>query len=247
MVRTVALVFCALVALASVGTAQELRPEVILIRGGAGYWPGVSRLSRDLTEHGFAPRAIVGAAYALHVPRIAENYRSGNIGGPVTIVGYSSGADYACALCASLQKRGVPVATVVLMESTLGTPVPANVEFCVNIYESRPSTDWIPAFRGVPVEAVSPQTQLMNLDSNSESELNWLTDYNHFTVASHTDTHVMLRNLLLQRQKQFILEHTAAASVPSAPVTVPPPATTQSRTLETSRVRPASESTLRVR
>jgi len=247
MVRTVALLICALVALSSAGTAQELRPEVILIRGGAGYWPGVSRLSRDLAEHGFAPRAIVGASYALHVPRIAENQRNGNTGGPVTIVGYSSGADYACALCSSLQKRGIPVATVVLMESTLGTPVPANVEFCVNIYESRPSTDWIPAFRGIPVEAVSPQTQLMNLDSNSESELNWLTDYNHFTVASHTDTHVMIRNLLLQRQKQFIQEHTAATSVLPAPATVSSRTTSQSRPSETPRVRPVSNVTPRVR
>jgi len=198
-------------AMCSVATAQDHRPEVVVIRGSAGYWPGASAFAMDLSDHGFAPKMILGEFYAAHAPRIANEYHSGMRNGPITIVGYSSGADYACRLCGSLEARGVPVATLVLVESTFGTNVPANVGLCVNMYTSRPATDWIPAFRGIPVQAVSPQTEVINLDANAEEELRWMTAYNHFTVASHSDTHVMLRNLLLLRQTQYQDEQMQAA------------------------------------
>ncbi|MBS0201555.1 MAG: hypothetical protein JSS49_01560 [Planctomycetes bacterium] len=202
--------------LLSAASAQDQPPEVILIRGGAGYWPRVTAFTQELSDHGFSSRSIFGAAYALHAPRIANEYHSGQRNGPVTIIGYSSGADYACRLCGSLESRGVPVATLVLIESTLGTDVPANVDLCVNLYESRPATDWIPAFRGIPVQAVGQDTQLINLDTRSNDDLKWMTAYNHFTVASHTDTHVMLRNLLLLRQSQY-LQQSQTATVPIPP------------------------------
>lgn len=202
--------------LLSVATAQDERPEVILIRGGAGYWPRVTAFSQELSDHGFSSRSIIGAAYALHAPRIANEFHSGKRNGPVTIIGYSSGADYACRLCSSLESRGVPVATLVLIESTLGTDVPANVDMCVNLYESRPATDWIPAFRGIPVQAVGSRTQLINLDTGSNDELKWMTAYNHFTVASHSDTHVMLRNLLLLRQSQYLQQPQSMTVPPSS-------------------------------
>ncbi len=217
-------------ALWSVATAQDHRPEVVLIRGGVGYWPGVTAFAKDLSDHGFTPKVILGELYAGYTPRIAAEYHSGMRNGPITIVGYSSGADYACRMSASLQARGVPVATLVLIESTLGTDVPGNVDLCVNMYESRPATDWIPAFRGVPVQAVSPRTELMNLDTNAENDLKWLTAYNHFTVASHTDTHAMLRNLLLLRQSQYQEQQSHAASVrqplPRPQTATRPPVTT---------------------
>lgn len=186
----------------AIATAQEARPDVVLIRGGAGYWPGVSSLAQELADHGFSPRVIMGASHSIYARSIADHFHAGQRSGPVTIIGYSSGADYACRMSRLLGERNVPVSTLVLIESTLGTPVPENVDYCINLYESRPATDWIPAFRGVPVQAANPQTNLVNLDSRSNGELQWLTEYNHFTVVSNSQSHVMLRNLLLLRQSQ---------------------------------------------
>jgi len=187
----------------SIGQAQTDRPEVLLVRGGAGYWPGLRAIANDLSNHGFEPRTTFGSLYALEAADIAAQYHSGRRKGPITIVGYSSGADFACRLCGNLETRGVPVTTLVLMESTLGTAVPANVELCINLYESRPATDWLPVFRGIPVEALGPNTEVMNLDVNANEELQWLTSYNHFTIASGSEMKVMLRNLLVLRQSQF--------------------------------------------
>lgn len=209
--------FCIMVA-GAIASAQDARPEVLLIRGGAGYWPGVYGLAQELSDHGFAPQVIMGVTHSIHARSIADQYHSGQRSGPITIIGYSSGADYACRMSRLLGERGVPVSTLVLIESTLGTPVPENVDFCVNLYESRPATDWIPAFRGVPVQANSPQTNLLNLDSRSNGDLQWLTEYNHFTVVSNAQSHVMLRNLLLQRQSL----QTQPAPAAFGPELVPP-------------------------
>ena len=194
--------------------SQDHPPEVLLIRGGAGYWPGVSRLANELSDHGFAPKIVMGAFSTVQAPRIAADYYSGGRCTPVTIVGYSSGADYACKLCQGLEARGVPVATLVLIESTLGTEVPGNVELCINMYESRPATDWIPAFRGIAVRAASPQTSLVNLDANKTPDLQWLKEYNHFTVASNSESRVMIRNLLLLRQNQFTEQQARSTGLP---------------------------------
>lgn len=213
------LLFAPLLWMIAVSTcqAQTGRPEVLLLRGGAGYWPGVRAIANDLADHGFDSKITLGSLYALQAAEIAADYRAGRRGGPVTIVGYSSGADFACKLCGNLEARGIPVATLVLMESTLGTPVPANVEMCVNLYESRPATDWIPAFRGIPVEALGSNTELMNLDVKSTDQLQWLTSYNHFTIASNAEMRVLLRNLLVLRQSQFVEQHSQPVSQAPAP------------------------------
>ncbi len=56
------------------------------------------------------------------------------------IVGYSSGADYACLLAKRLNNHGIRVETMILVESTLGFAVPENVDYAVNYYESAGST-----------------------------------------------------------------------------------------------------------
>jgi hypothetical protein len=215
------LIVCCWLIISSVGIAQDGRPEVVLIRGGAGYWPGVSALSQELSDHGFSPRVIMGLTHSIHARSIADQYFAGQRSGPITIIGYSSGADYACRMSRLLGERGVPVSTLVLIESTLGTTVPNNVDYCVNIYESRPATDWIPAFRGVPVQATNSQTNLLNLDSRANGDLQWMTQYNHFTVVSNSQSHVMLRNLLQIRESQ---QTQPVQPAPSESLLPPPPA-----------------------
>ena len=174
------------------------RPEVFLLRGGAGYFPKASQFEEALRCRGFQPKTICHWNHRGVADDIAEAYFAGELAGPVTIIGYSSGADAACMMCARLEKACVPVTNLILIESTIGLSVPANVEFCYNIYQTR-WADSVPVFRGVAVNAKGANTQMFNVDVNSYSELAPLTTYNHFTMVSAPELHGMVGNLLVQR------------------------------------------------
>lgn len=211
-------------ALGSVCWAQRGRPEVLLIRGGAGYWPGAQALADDLNQHGFDAKVAVPWTYGGHAAEIAEKFRTGRLNGPVTIVGYSSGADSACLLCGRLQQQGVPVSTLILIESTLGVEVPGNVSYCLNLYESRPRTDWIPAFRGIRVSTQSPHTYMVDWDVATNPQLAWLRSYNHFTLSSSPEARALVRNTLVQRQAQFVQSQASQAPPAKAPAQITPAA-----------------------
>jgi hypothetical protein len=179
------------------------RPEVFLLRGGAGYWPRVGNFEETLRSRGFEPKTIYHWQFRGLADEIATAYHAGELAGPVTIVGYSSGADAGCWMCERLNKANVPVTTLVLIESTFGISVPSNVNYCFNIYESRGWTDKIPAFRGIPVETRGQYTHLDNVDVKYHSELGGLSDLNHFTMGVNSRMHTMLADLLVQRNQQL--------------------------------------------
>jgi hypothetical protein len=174
------------------------RPEVFLLRGGAGYWPKVSQFEEVLRTRGFEPRTIYHWEHRGLADEIASAYRAGELAGPVTIVGYSSGADAACWMSERLNKAGVPVTNLILIESTFGIDVPTNVSFCYNIYQSR-WADAVPAFRGIAVNAQNPNTQLFNVDVRYHPELAVFAERGHFTMASASPMHNYLSDLLAQR------------------------------------------------
>jgi hypothetical protein len=179
------------------------RQEVFLIRGVAGYWPRVGNFEETLRSRGFEPKTIYQWQYRDLADEIASAYHAGELAGPVTIVGYSSGADSSCMMSKRLNKAGVPVSTLILIESTFGVSVPANVSYCFNIYESRGWTDAIPAFRGIPVETRGQNTHLENVDVAYHPELAGLSDLNHFTMGVDSRMHTMLADLLVQRNQQL--------------------------------------------
>ncbi|WP_010585796.1 alpha/beta hydrolase family protein [Schlesneria paludicola] len=174
------------------------RPEVFLLRGGAGYFPRAAQFEDALRCRGFEPRTICHWNHRGVADEIAEAYYAGELAGPVTIIGYSSGADAACLMCSRLEKAGVPVTNLVLVESTFGLAVPANVEYCYNVYQSR-WADAVPVFRGVAVEAKGMHTQLVNVDVNDYPQMTPLTNHNHFTIVSVPELHSLVGNVLAQR------------------------------------------------
>ncbi|HEY3965316.1 MAG TPA: hypothetical protein VGM05_12245 [Planctomycetaceae bacterium] len=186
------------------------RPEVFLLRGGAGYWPRVASFEETLRSSGLEPKTIYHWQHRGLADEIASAYQAGELAGPITIIGYSSGADAACWMSERLNKAGVPVTTLILIESTFGISVPSNVSYCFNIYESRGWTDKIPAFRGIPVEAKNPNTQLFNTNVTYHPELAGLQERNHFTMAVTRQMHTMLTNIIIERNQQL------QAAVPEA-------------------------------
>jgi thioesterase domain-containing protein len=170
-----------------------------------------------LRARGFQPKTICHWQHRRVADEIARAYYAGELAGPVTIIGYSCGADAACLMCSRLNRAGVPVTNLILIESTLGIAVPANVSFCYNIYESR-WADAIPAFRGIAVNAKGPNTQLLNVDVNCYPELAPLAERNHFTIASAPEMHSHISELLAQRIFQPIpaIESESSLTGPNA-------------------------------
>lgn len=197
------------------------RQDVILIRGGAGYWPGAKAMSDYFHQLGYAPTIIQHWEYATVADEIAAAVQNGRMAGGVVIVGYSSGADYACLLAKRLNTYGVRVETMILVESTFGFPVPENVDYVVNYYESR-RFDFIPAFRGVAVAARSPHTQVYNIDVGQRPDLGILAQRNHFTLANSPVLHQLAGNVVASRQPAVIQDRSASystyANAPQTPV-----------------------------
>ncbi|MEI8021300.1 MAG: hypothetical protein WCH39_24040 [Schlesneria sp.] len=195
------------------------RQDVILIRGGLGFWPGANALADEFRCLGYAPTVIYGWEAGATARKIACAHQRCKMAGGVIIVGYSSGADAACVLAQRLETYGIGVQTMVLIESTLGTPVPGNVDYCINYYASR-KLDMIPMFRGIPVEAESPCTIIHNIDVKEFPEFASQLKRNHFAIGSTTAMREMATGAVVSRQPAMVSSHdnTLIGTLPPLPV-----------------------------
>lgn len=174
------------------------KQDVILIRGGAGYWPGAGALASHLNSLGYAATVTDHWQYGETAEKIIAAVHEGRMSNGVVIVGYSTGADAACWMAEKLNERGVRVHTMVLIESTWGTQVPSNVDYCVNYYEPRKFSK-IPVFRGVPVMTSSPQSTLYNINIAHDPYLSSLQHLNHFQLPNHPNMHGTIGGVLASR------------------------------------------------
>ena len=71
------------------------------------------------------------------------------------------------------------------LETAANDSVPANVESCLNVYQSSSAEDWLPAFRGLPITVESASTQLVNYNLRFHDEGVARADLNHFTVCKN--------------------------------------------------------------
>ncbi|MFN0051911.1 MAG: hypothetical protein ACKV0T_06950 [Planctomycetales bacterium] len=195
------------------------RQDVILIRGGAGYWPGAKDMANHFQSIGYVPTIIQHWEYSSVADEIGQAVAQGRMSGGVVIVGYSSGADFACLLAKRLQEKGIRVQTMVLIESTFGISVPENVDYCINYYKKRPM-DFVPAFRGVPVTAKSSATQMYNINVANDPQLKFLSDRNHFTMCNSPMLHQMAGNVVASRQPAQLTSPASnvANAAPETPV-----------------------------
>lgn len=184
----------------SIGHSQCCgRQDVILIRGGAGYWPGAKAMADHFEGLGYVPTTIFGWETAAVADEIVEATFDGRMTGGVTIIGYSSGADFAILLASRLEKYNIRVQTLILIEATLRATVPANVDYCANFYGSRP-LDVIPVFRGIPVEVASSQTILYNVDVKQFPQYAEMASRNHFTICNTEQVRQTAGQIVASRQ-----------------------------------------------
>jgi pimeloyl-ACP methyl ester carboxylesterase len=172
-----------------IGSAS--RPNVIVLRGTAGYFPELSEFEERLLDEGVCPTVAYPDAYSTIAERVIGGRNRGRLNGPVVIVGYSAGANAAISLSRRLSERGIDVDKLVLLEATSSEKVPGNVHACFNIYKTQPWYDFVPAFGGIPVARESGATELVNYNVRdyNDGRFDW---ENHLTLAANPDIQALM-------------------------------------------------------
>lgn len=171
-------------------------------RGGSsfyllGLWnffsQGLADVSDGLRAEGYHGQWLPGPEWPALCTRIEDLEKKGELRRPLVLSGHSLGADKALLLAAALEKRGIDVDYVLLLDATNPRTVPANVAVCHNIYLSHPLTDWVPAFRGIPVEAVSDETELINYDVRRSADPGLSEgDFDHFDIEADPEVQQLM-------------------------------------------------------
>jgi len=171
---------------ASSSAPQTAAPQqVVVVQGAVGYWPGCDDFVANLAVRGAPATTIRGFEVKRTADKIAATRQSGKQTGPIVLVGYGRGANDALRLARRLQESDIVVNKVVLLETAANDSVPANVESCLNVYQSSSTEDWLPALRGLPVTVESANTQLVNYNLRFHDEGVARADLNHFTVCKN--------------------------------------------------------------
>lgn len=192
------LVVLALAVWMSVGCTTLSRPpeesptdsgQVYMLRGLFNIFSlGMDTMGQDLRDRGVFVEVHSGPSWRKMAKKITADREQGEKAGPLVLSGHSWGADDAVRLARRLDKNGVPIAGLVLVDPTTPPKIPANVQLCVNFYRSRPATDWMPWLRGVAVEAESPSTEIVNVDlRTSEAHSDIGGTVNHFTIEANPE------------------------------------------------------------
>jgi hypothetical protein len=174
---------------AAVPPRQGGAGDLVMIHGIMGYWPGCARFKQQVESYGYRAWDYPVASPALLAHTIANNRANGIMSGPLCLVGYSMGADQVIRVARHLDQYGVKVDRLVLFEADMPKRIPPNVQYCFNHYESRPLTDWLPMFRGLPVQADNPSTPVVNFDVKQTDP--HLTGLTHFFMATNPRAQTM--------------------------------------------------------
>jgi len=96
---------------------------------------------------------------------LIDAQQKGELTEPLVFVGHSYGADDVIRVAEELQKSGISVDLMVLIDPVTPPKVPTNVKRVYCVYKSHPVTDWYPAWRGVAASVVNENvTPLVNID-----------------------------------------------------------------------------------
>jgi len=158
---------------------------------------GLLDVTNELNEEGYHAQTLSGPSWRAIGDEIIKAHRAAELRRPLVLGGHSLGADKALKLADKLQRAGVEVDYVVLLDATNPPKVPGNVRRCHNIYLPNAATDWIPAFRGIAVKAENPETELINFNvRNAESGPLSDIDFNHFNIESNPDIQALMVELI---------------------------------------------------
>lgn len=179
----------------------ELR--VFLLRGLADvYSLGLNDVQARLAGMGVDATAMSGPQWPLLVEQLVAEAGAGPPDKQLVLVGHSFGADQAIDVARALERYGIRIRKLVLLEATLPAAVPANVEECVHFYQPTIIGDLFPnSFAGNPVVPVdgNDQTQITNVVlGNVVFPLFGIFEYYNLLEHFYTDENADVRALLIE-------------------------------------------------
>ena len=185
------------------GDPQQLaRPQparVILIRGWQDlYSEGIDQLSSEIAQHGIATEVFRANQWE----EVADKLLHSANPGPVTLIGFSYGADDVILVSRKLHDEHRPVDLLITIDPVTPKPVPDTVRRCFNYYQSNGVWDALPWLRGVPLEPDLPRTSRTRTLQDRSEKTCCQPDTSHATINK-------LGNPLLHREiMRRVLEST---------------------------------------
>jgi pimeloyl-ACP methyl ester carboxylesterase len=123
--------------------------------------------------------------------------RHGDNGGtsrePLVLIGHSYGADDSIRIARELEKSGIDVDLLILMDPVTPPPVPLNVRACRNYYQSNGAADALPWLRGVAVKPAPEFVgRLDNIDLRRDRTDLLESKTNHFNIEKNEKLHAAI-------------------------------------------------------
>lgn len=166
------------------------RGTVLLVRGVMTVFSlGLDDLATKIPREPFEVQVVPTSWSPQAARHIAERYRKGELSGPLVLIGHSLGGDMLPGLARQLGAAGLNVDLMIMIDSTNPSDVPMNVCRCINLYQSNFSPTWFRVFRGAPIRATNPATQLVNVDLRQFPEIGQTAALHHFNIDASDWVH----------------------------------------------------------
>lgn len=159
---------------------------VVCLRGlGDVFSLGMNEMAHRLRLDGIPAVATNGCHWRGLADQVDEIWRRGERIWPLVLIGHSYGADNAVRMARALDRDGVEVDLLVLLDATNPGAIPGNVRRCVHYYQPTVFGDLLPGvFAGQPVRAASGNTKsvVCNCKLTTAAFGNEVRGVNHFNI-----------------------------------------------------------------
>jgi len=167
--------------------------DVYLLRGLWDFFSlGLDDLSVELQDQGVDAAPMSGPDWERLGNRLVKERGAQADTSNLILVGHSFGADEAVLLARFLDKRGIGVRLLVLIDATNPPRIPANVDRCVHLYIPTALSALAPGtFAGNPVvaERGNTHTEIVNTVISEETFGAAARSVDHFNIESSTLVH----------------------------------------------------------
>jgi len=182
----------AILAFAGRAAAQSAKPragKVLLIRGAFTVFSlGLDSLGVKLEQAGLDVSVVPALTAGLSTSDIAKQYKQNPEGTPIVLIGHSKGGQLAPDCARQLDRLGIPVKLIVIVDNVHRTTIPGNVEKCVNFYH----TNSFGLLHGLPVRGESRKSEVLNVDIGKLPERQGQGYIDHFNIDGHGWVHELV-------------------------------------------------------
>ena len=161
---------------------------------------GLYDLSNALRAVGIPASAVSDTDYQMLANDIVNERLASNDRRPLVLVGHSYGADDCLRVAEIMQKSGLNVDLVILLDSTSPPPVPANIDRCVDYFVPGVLGETLPELMpGHPVSLADGNTHTVLINTPLSPDLGpEYADIGHLTIDKNAALH---RQVQLEIQK----------------------------------------------